>query len=313
MGRLRLCLFSKIIVGLLSISLLGVWACERQKGTGSESKTNAPPVITLIKILPENPHKESELNIHIKGQDPDGDPVTYHYQWIKNDIEISGETKGILKSGVFKKGDLIRVRVIPSDGKVNGNPFLSDPVKILNTPPEIQEVWIEPKRATSNDPLRIHLKAFDRDGDFIYYTYQWEKNGTVLFEDRGEVLDPKRFKKGDSISVTVTPDDRDASGVPRKSPPMVIANSPPTIVSSPPTNVEGDTYLYQVKANDPDQDTVFFSLKSGPRGMEINKNTGLLRWEIKKEAKGVHSLEIEVSDQAGAKTVQQYTVTVEFK
>ncbi len=313
MGRIRLWLFAKIIIGLLSISLFGVWSCGQQKGTGSESKTNAPPVITLVKILPEKPHKESELNVNVHGQDPEGDPVTYHYQWIKNDEEMAGETKNILKSGVFKKGDLIRVRVTPSDGKVNGNPSLSDPVKILNTPPEIQEVWIEPKMATSNDPLKIHLKTFDRDGDFIYFTYQWEKNGTVQFEDRGEILEPRRFKKGDSIAVTVTPDDRDASGISKKSPLVVISNSPPTIVSSPPTSIEGYTYLYQVKANDPDQDSIFFSLKSGPRGMEINKNTGLLKWEIKKEDRGVHSLEIEASDQAGAKTVQQYTLTVEFK
>jgi len=51
-----------------------VWSCENQKGT-SESTTNSPPVITSVSILPEKPKKESELNVMIQGQDPDGDPV----------------------------------------------------------------------------------------------------------------------------------------------------------------------------------------------------------------------------------------------
>jgi hypothetical protein len=54
-------------------------------------------------------------------------------------------------------------------------------------------------------------------------------------------------------------------------------------------------------------------LKSGPKGMEMDKNTGLIRWEIRKENKGTHSVEIEVFDQEGAKSIQRYTLTVEFR
>lgn len=290
-----------------------LFSCGKSSNIEPKSKTNSPPVITSVNILPERPNKESELNLFIQSQDPDGDSITYQYQWLRNDEERIGENKNSLKSGNFKKGDLIRVRVTPSDGKVDGTPFLSAPVKILNSPPVIQEVWIEPKVAYVTDRLKANIKSSDSDGDFIYYTYQWGKSGGVLNEERGEFLDPGRFRKGDLIAVTVTPDDRETLGSPKKSETLIISNSPPIILSSPPTSVEKATYIYQVKANDPDNDPITYALKSGPKGMEMDKNTGLIKWEIRKEDKGNHSVEIEVTDDAGAKSIQRYTLTIDFK
>ena len=294
-------------------SLVLISSCERQREREFKSKTHSPPVITSVNTLPDKPNKESELNLVIRSQDPDGNPVTYRYQWIRNDEEIVGENKSTLKSGNFRKGDLIRVRVTPSNGKVDGKPFLSDPLKILNSPPKIEEVWIEPKMAFSRDNLKAYVKSFDADGDFVYYTYQWEKNGVVLNEERKEILERTRFKKGDSIRVTVTPDDRETPGSPKKSEPVIISNSPPIIISSPPTSTEGTIYLYKVKASDPDNDPIVFNLKSAPKGMEMDKNTGLIRWEIRPEDKESYLIVIEASDNEGAKSVQRYTLTVEFK
>lgn len=302
-----------VVFFFLFSSLCGSLSCEGQKGTELKSRTNSPPVITSVSILLEKPSKESDLSLSIQSQDEDGDPITYQYQWVKNDAELPGEKKEILKSGNFKKGDLIQVRVTPSDGKVDGKPVLSSTVKILNSPPVMQEIGIDPKVAYANDPLKVHLKGFDADGDFIYYTYRWEKNEVVLSEEGTEALESGRFKKGDSISVTVIPDDREDKGLPKKSEPVVIANSPPIIISSPPTSIEGMTYLYQVKALDPDHDPVQFTLKSGPKGMVIDKETGLIRWEVRKEDKGTYPIEIEASDNEGAKSIQRYTLTVDYK
>jgi len=310
----RLWLLIKILI-LLSFlfSPIGILCCGEEKGAKLKSKTNSPPSITAVNILPEKPNKESELNLSIQSKDSVGDSVTYQFQWIRNDEEIIGENKNNLKSGIFKKGDLILARVTPSDGKVNGTPFLSAPVKILNSPPVIREVWIEPKVAYVTDRLKANIKSSDLDGDFIYYTYQWGKNGGVLNEERGEFLDPGLFSKGDSMAVVVTPDDRETLGTKKKSEPLIISNSPPIIISSPPTSVEKATYIYQVKANDPDNDPITYALKSGPKGMEMDKKTGLIRWEIRNEDKGSHSVEIEVTDDAGAKSIQRYNLMIDFK
>jgi hypothetical protein len=304
----------KVVALLLLVFVLaGNFSCGKEDRTEPQSRTNSPPVISSLNISPEKPTEDSELNSVIWGHDPDGDPVTYQYQWLRNDEEIIGENRNSLKSGNFKKGELIQVRVTPSDGKINGPPFLSAPVKIVNSPPVIPEVWIEPKVAYVTDRLKVNVKNSDPDGDVIYYTYQWERNGVVLNEENGEVLEQGRFKKGDSIAVTVTPDDRENLGKPKKSDPIIILNSPPIFVSSPPTSAEGTKYAYHVKTNDPDQDPVSFILKANPKSMEINKNTGLIQWEIRKEDKGNHSVEIEASDDAGARSVQRFTLTIDFK
>ena len=288
-------------------------SCDNLDGISVKSKTNSPPVITSARIIPEKPNIGSELIVFAQSQDPDGDPVTYHYQWVRNDEEISGENKNILKNGNFRKGDLIRVRVTPSDGKTEGTAFLSDPVKILNSPPVIQELWIEPKMVYANDPIRVHIKSNDFDGDSIYYTYRWEKNGVVLTEERAEVLEAGRFKKGDLITVTVTPDDRESQGLSKKSEPITILNSSPIIVSSPPTSTEGNDYSYPVKAYDPDNDPISFVLKSAPQGMEIDHENGLIRWVIQRKDRGSHLIEIEASDKEGAKSFQRFTFNVDMR
>ena len=288
-------------------------SCDGQQRAEIQSKTNSPPVITSITISPDQPNKESELSLFIQNHNPDGNPLTYRYQWIKNDNEISGENRESLKSGNFKKGDLIRVKVIPSDGKVDGEPFLSGPVKILNMPPVVEEVYIEPKLAYANSHLKAVVKSSDPDGDSISYLYKWEKNGIVLSGEDTGILEANRFKKGDSITVTVTPNDGEASGKPKKSEAILIANSPPIIVSSPPTNLKGNTYTYQVKAADPDSDPIIFTLRTAPKGMDLDKETGLLRWEIRKGDQGAQLIEIEASDSEGAKSFQRYTLDIQFR
>jgi hypothetical protein len=312
MGQGALWRLIKILTVFLLL-FLGVLACAKGREAEVKAKTNSPPVITSVIILPEKPTKESELNLSIQSKDPDGDPITYQYQWLKNEEEIIGQNQNTLKKGNFKKGDLIQVRVTPFDGKVDGTPLLSPPVRILNSPPIVQEVWIDPKLAYVTDRLKAYVKSSDSDGDFIYLTYQWEKNGVILNEERGEFLEKGQFKKGDLIAVIVTPDDREILGTSKKSEPLIISNSPPLIASSPPTSVEKSAYIYQVRANDPDNDPIIFTMKSGPKGMEMDKNTGLIRWEIRREDKGSHSVEIEVSDNEGARSIQRYTLTVEFR
>jgi hypothetical protein len=296
------------------IFILGNFSCGKgvQNEFRPEIKINSPPTITSGTILPEQPYRESDLDLVLQSTDPDGDPVTYRYQWIKNDQEMAGETKGILNCGKFKKGDLIRVRVISSDGKTDGEVFLSDPVRIMNTPPVLEEVSIEPNGAYANDDLRVKNKASDLDGDTIHYSYRWKKNGAVLEGETREVLPRGRFKNGDRISVSILPQDGESEGLQKRAE-TTILDSPPMIVSTPPVTVEGNKYLYQVKAYDPDNDPIAYALRSGPKGMEIHKGTGLIRWVVQPEDQGSHLIEIEASNKEGARSSQRYTLSVEIR
>lgn len=304
---------TKILISIFC-SLVTAFSCSQKEVIESSRKGgNSAPMITSVRILPENADIQSNLTTFVQCHDLDNDPITLHYQWLINEEEIAGENKDILKSEKFKKRDIIRVKVIPSDGKDEGPPFFSEPIKVLNSPPVIKEVQIEPKEAYITNDLKVIVKNSDPDGDSVYYSYQWEKNGVPIPEEKDEVLKNGRFQKGDSIVVTVTPDDQESFGKSVKSNPIIILNSPPQIISSPPTSTKGEKYLYQVKVNDPDGDLVTYSLKSGPKGMEIDKETGLIQWEINKEDRGNHTVEIEVSDDEGAKSIQKYTFSIDIK
>ena len=308
-------LFSKqvILCILFSLACLAPFACEERKHSALSSKSNSPPVIISVTILPEKAYKGTELTLVAQGSDPDNDPITYKYQWIKNGEEMAGENKGALGGDRFRKGDSIQARVTPLDGKSQGAPLLSASVKILDSAPVIQEVRIEPKMPFAGDSLKAQVTASDADGDFVYYTFEWAKDGKAIPDEKGQVLERGRFKKGDPITVTVIPDDREARGSRKQSDPVVILNGPPVITSSPPTSVSGTTYRYPVKAIDPDRDPVAFTLKSGPKGMVIDKEKGFIEWEIRRESKGTYPIEIEAEDSEGAKSTQRYTLTVDFK
>jgi len=289
-------------------------ACESQKRQEPEPYINAPSaIITSVIISPQKAYKGIELNSLIQTNNHNEGSITYRYQWLKNGQEIVGENKSALMPDRFQKGDLIRVKVTPSDEKSEGPPFLSSPVKILNSPPIIQEVWIEPKQPSVSDNLTVNIKSSDADGDFVYCNFQWEKNGQVIPGERAQVLERGRFKKGDSITVAVIPDDGEIEGPRKRSAPLVILNSPPIITSSPPTSAAGTTYQYQVRAFDPDDDPITFTLKSGPREMAIDKNTGLIQWAIRKQDEGIHSVEIEATDNEGARSIQQFLLLVDLK
>src|SRR4030067_1186261 len=101
----------KAILLIILLLFVGKFSCKKADRIEPKSKSNSPPVITSVSIIPEKPIRDNDLNLNVQSQDPDQDPVTYHFQWIKNDQEMIGENGNVLRGGNFKKGDLIRVRV----------------------------------------------------------------------------------------------------------------------------------------------------------------------------------------------------------
>ncbi|MCU0963141.1 MAG: putative Ig domain-containing protein, partial [Pirellulaceae bacterium] len=92
-------------------------------------------------------------------------------------------------------------------------------------------------------------------------------------------------------------------------------NRPPFFRSVPLTDAtvstEGQvTYEYRVWAEDPDFDTLQFSLRAAPAGMQIEGDTGRVRWAPTALQPGSHSVTIEVSDGRGGVGEQTYLVRV---
>jgi translation initiation factor IF-1 len=273
---------------------------------------NTPPSIRSIIITPENPHADTELRAEVEAHDPDGDPVQYWYQWMRNGRDIPGATGKTLAAGHCKKGEAISIRVTPSDGTLHGEEAFSDPVRMLNSPPTVTAVSIDPELPRRNSTLKAKIEASDPNNDTIAFSYQWVKNGSVLMGEISESLRDSTLRKGDRILLRVSPYDMEGTGEEVVSQEIVILNSAPSITSSPKAQrLKSTLYRYQAMAEDPDGDPITFSLStSSPQGMTIDPQTGLVQWRIGRNDAGTHTIEIIATDGDEGRCTQKYNLTI---
>ena len=186
-----------------------------------------------------------------------------------------------------------------------------------NTPPEIVSIKLSPKIIYQGTKIKAEVSGKDVDeDDEVAYSYEWRKNDTVLPDNIQPEIDTKDFKKGELITLFVTPFDGKDKGKTRFSRTILIANRPPEITSLPSVAVSNGKYLYEVKANDPDGDALVYSLENAPLGMTIDSATGVIHWDIPVAAdlKSVttYNIRIVVSD-GDATAFQGFSMTPEVE
>ncbi|MGQ9701398.1 MAG: Ig domain-containing protein [bacterium] len=298
---------SKRRSNLFLITLLLVIGCgggKKEEHTG----TNNPPEIKEIIILPSNPTLGSRLILRINAYDRDGDDINFSVNWYVNDTKI-GQGIEFYAEGV-RKGDKIYAEVTPDDGKQKGKTRKSDVVIIGNTAPQIRSATISPDTIlTSTDELTVLGDGFDPDGDSLRWMCYWTLNYTKRISDSSTTIKIKdlNLKKGDRLSAELYAIDSDTV-----SNPYVLQID---IVNSPPVLKEGldsipykpDSIYYKVPIIDPDKDKLTFELLDAPKGVMIDKNTGV----IYGNAGDVNSFEVLVraTDTDGAYLDARFTLT----
>jgi lysophospholipase L1-like esterase len=91
----------------------------------------------------------------------------------------------------------------------------------------------------------------------------------------------------------------------------ITANNPPRITSSAPTEASaGKRYEYNAAATDSDNDTLTWSLVSGPPGMSIDASTGVVTWTPSAGDIGTANCSIAVSDGRGGEANQVFSIRV---
>lgn len=127
---------------------------------------NTLPRIMSGRVTPEPATRESELRAQVQAADADGDPLSFRYQWIRNEVEIPGATGETLSLAEMTKKDKIVVRVVASDGEADGSPYYSASVPVQNAAPSITS---SPPAAVPGGMYSYQVKAKDADGDDIAY------------------------------------------------------------------------------------------------------------------------------------------------
>ncbi|MGH7166382.1 MAG: Ig-like domain-containing protein [Nitrospiraceae bacterium] len=279
------------------------------EGTPGPASTNHAPSVQSATIQPNPIVLSGSVSVHAEGTDPDGDRLSFRYQWLANGRPIVGEAGPTLIPRMLRRGDKVSVEVIPTDGKVEGPLYRSDEVPVGNTLPVVNQVVLEPGLIRVGDRVVAKVEGDDLDHDDIRYTFRWWRNQSLVSEGDHRALETTGFARGDTILVEVTPHDS-GNGKSRFSEMATIGNSAPRITSMPATVLAQGRYEYIVTGADPDGDPLIFSLQAAPPGMTIDSKTGRIEWRIAADVKGTHRTRVVVEDGHGGQAFQDFELNL---
>jgi hypothetical protein len=290
----------KWLVAILSCAMVAS-ACSKEKepSVPGDPREGTQQSIGkfIVRLLPEAPTVTTDLQVvHAVGG-------KVSYRWERNNRIIEEETASLLSKKWFTRGDTISVTVIADRQEATAS------IVINNSPPVVTSVLLNPEQFRRGVDITALPQAVDADDDNVRFSYKWKINGNEVLEDT-PILKGNQFKRGDRISLAVTPYDSSGSGEVFNSKEIIVPNAAPSFITTPPKDFSGDIYFYQAMAEDPDGDPVTYSLVSLPAGMTVDSKTGMIQWKIGGDQAGDHTIEIIAQDSEGAKIAQKYTLAI---
>jgi uncharacterized protein YjiK len=135
------------------------------------TSSNTPPVVDSVVIDQGAPRTNDSLTVTVTASDPDGDPLTYLYQWQKNGTDLPGRTSPTLnlsQAGNGDKGDQISVRVTAFDGRAASTPVSSAAVVVVNSDPSFSQN-LGDRTGSEGEVVSLSAAATDPDGEGLTY------------------------------------------------------------------------------------------------------------------------------------------------
>jgi hypothetical protein len=269
---------------------------------GGAKSTESPASLTTgpyaLEISPATASRNSTVNLIFTGFAASDAKI----EWLLNGEPEESDSPNQFTLSQSRKGDTLQARAIIRDREV-----LSNKIEIVNAPPEITSAALLTDIVKPGDGLGIAVTGSDADGDDVSFLYEWSINGRPA--GTGERIEGS-VKRGDSVVVKVTPYDGESYGrsivVERK-----IQNLPPLIQQHENFHFDGTVYTYQVKASDPDDDPLTYSIESPAEGMSIDKTSGLMTWNVPSEFKGRKSVSIVVADGHGGSAKYVLNISIQ--
>lgn len=174
-----------------------------------------------------------------------------------------------------------------------------------NNPPLVNKIKLQPQTTNNRDELKVIAEGLDKDEDEITFKYEWTKNNEPV--GTGDTI--SGFKKGDKLSVKITPFDGKDYGQPRIMA-TEINNSTPKIIEHKEIGFDGGLLTYQVKAIDADGDSLSYTLLESPAGMTIDNTTGVIKWQTNPDTSGKHTVKVKVSDGEGGELDYTFEINI---
>ncbi|MEM6398797.1 MAG: Ig-like domain-containing protein [Cyanobacteria bacterium P01_D01_bin.116] len=152
---------------------------------------------------------------------------------------------------------------------------------------------------TSNIPTQYGFQVYDLDEEVAIVTPGEGESGQTI-DNKGsyrvllEAKDNRGGKAVQDFKIKVAPE---------------VDNNAPIIVSEAVTTGFADIrYIYDVNANDADDDTLTYRLVNSPRSMYINEENGIITWET--PITGSHEVTVRVEDKRGGVDTQTFEISI---
>lgn len=165
--------------------------------------------------------------------DADGDTPSYRVTWEVNGSQVA-ETPTI-DGSLFDRGNSVVCTLTPDDGEALGTAVTSASVIVQNTAPAMTSVALDRlSPGTMDDVTATAAGVTDADGDEVSLAFAWSVNGSVVWSDSASAsstLSSEYYSKGDTIAVSVTPEDDADMGASVASSVATVVNTVPTVAS----------------------------------------------------------------------------------
>jgi hypothetical protein len=145
---------------------------------------NSPPQVTSVPFNPPSIYRGVDITVAPVGFDVDGDNIRFRCKWSVNNKEIPGDLP-VLKGDLFKRGDQVKLIVIPYDNDGDGVPFVSSPLIIPNAPPHFVTT---PPAEFKGDTYQYDAVAEDPDGDPLAYSFAKAPQGMTIDKKSGTIV-----------------------------------------------------------------------------------------------------------------------------
>jgi hypothetical protein len=117
------------------------------------------------------------------------------------------------------------------------------------------------------------------------------------------------FKRGDALSVKITPFDGETYGR-SKVLSTEIQNVTPKVIEEKNVAFDGKQLKYQLKAVDPDGDSLTYTLVDAPKDMTIDPKSGLIDWTVQPENQEPRTINVKITDGHGGEIVYPLKVSL---
>ena len=249
--------------------------------------------------------------------DPDGDGLEYYVEF--GDGQNTGWSSAPGASHAYIRPGAYRANLTVRD--IDGN--LSSPatreLTVLsagNRPPSIQLIWPPANATVNGSEAELSWQASDPDGDALFYkVLRVLPNGTTSLT----VTNLTRYaltglENGTTYLWKVVASDglylTESSTWSFNVIFGYIPNRPPVLPDVKlPKATAGKSFRFKLTAFDADNDSLLFSLLSGPVGLNVDGD-GTILWKPKSESSGPFTIRVAVSDGKSNDT-REYVITVE--